>query len=615
LELFRCAPAEIIGKTGLAFSPLYQADGRESAVVFAEAFDGASRGVKDLDWRYQRTDGSLLDTETTIAWVTLAGHPHIITFIRDITASRMAAQALKRSEQRFRTIFENAAVGIAIADNSGRYVQFNDRFREMLGYSAKELGALTNSDVTHPEDVPRSKENLARVIRGECHSYQMEKRFLRKSGEAFWAFLSVGAVRHVASDVPLAVGVVVDINEGKSMQEGQKRLEKHMLQSQKAEALGTMAGGIAHDFNNILFGILGYTEMALSDIDPHHAAREYLDSVREAALRSRELVQQILAFSRQAEASPEAIQPRIIVKEVLTLLRASLPSTIQIYTLMPSEAFIHGDPGQLHQVIMNLCTNAGHAMEEAGGRLSIGLHDREVDSLQAEPCPGVAPGKYVQLTVADTGKGIPSAIQEKIFDPYFTTKPKGKGTGMGLAMVQGIVRQMGGAVSVGSQEGAGTTFKVLLPVIEHHGTAAPQEVAVPRKGSGRILFVDDEEILYHLGDRLLQRLGYKVTAFQDSHEALLAFSACPGDFDLVITDLTMPRMNGLQLTERIKAIRPEIPVILATGYSEALTESRARHMGVQCILRKPVTMMELSKHVSQALPGNRDGRSEEGTPE
>jgi PAS domain S-box-containing protein len=601
LDLFQCARAEILGQTGMAFSPPVQVDGTESAVRFTEVFADSNREAQVFEWRYRRADGSVIDTQTTVAWVSVAGQPHIITGIRDITAERDAAQALKRSEERFRGIFENAAAGIAVVDSRGRYVQFNDKWLEMLGYSAAEMSALTNADVTHPEDLPRTREHLARLIRGECRSYQMEKRFLRKSGEVFWAFLSVAAIPDDVFEGPLALGVMVDINEAKTMQERQRMLEKRLILGQKAEALGTLAGGIAHDFNNVLFGILGYAEMAQTALDDGHPARGYLQSVRNASLRARELVQQILAFSRQAELSAHPLQPRQVIQEALTLLRASLPSTIAIHTWYDSDAFVNADPVQLHQVIMNLCTNAGHAMEQAGGRLFIELRNLEIDRLKAERYAGIPPGDYVQLTVSDTGKGIPASILEKIFDPYFTTKPKGKGTGMGLAVVQGIVRQMGGAVTVNSQVGVGTTFNLLLPAIAHQERPLPQAVETPTRGSGRVLFVDDEEILVQLGQHLLGHLGYEVEAFQDSQSALAALRELPEGFDLFITDYTMPHMTGLQLAEKVKALRPDIPILLTTGYSEHLTEERARGAGVRSILRKPVTLMELSNHVNQAL--------------
>ena len=389
-----------------------------------------------------------------------------------------------------------------------------------------------------------------------------------------------------------------------------KRLEAQLRQAQKMEAIGTLAGGIAHDFNNILTAILGYTELALDDIRQESTAWNYLHEVRKAGLRAKTLVQQILTFSRRTEQLRTPVPLPLLIKEVLALLRASLPSTIEIrQEVTPDVGIVLGDPTQLQQVLLNLCTNAAHAMHVTGGRLEVRLEAVVVDAPMIARHPELQPGPSVCITVADTGHGIPPEVLERIFEPFFTTKGPGEGTGMGLALVHGIVTDHGGAVLVDSVIGQGTIFTIYLPrSAEPAQSAASQEEAAAsgaQPGTECVLFVDDETILVSLGQAILQRLGYDVVACTSSVEALEVFRAAPRRFDLVITDQTMPHMTGEVLAQELRRLRSDIPIILCTGFSHVMHAERARELGIDAFLMKPLAMQEFAQTIQQVMAARR----------
>ncbi len=371
------------------------------------------------------------------------------------------------------------------------------------------------------------------------------------------------------------------------------------------EAIGTLAGGIAHDFNNILAAILGYTELAMMDVPKDSITTERLHHVISSCDRARSLVKQILTFSRKSprEASPFRVSS--IIKEVIKLLRASLPSTIEIrQNIIDADAVVRADPTQLHQLIINLCTNAAQAMEETGGILTISQETCIRTAEDMAGCYDLAPGAYVRLTVRDTGHGIAPDIKERIFEPFFTTKAVGKGTGMGLAVAHGIVKSYGGCIHVDSEPGAGAAFQVLLPRIdeEPQEAAAQQPASIPR-GSGTILFVDDEEAVMQIGRTMLESLGYTVFSTSSSAKAIEMFSTDPGRFDCIITDMTMPHIRGDELAGMLLAIRPDLPIILCTGFSEKISEEQALKMGIRAFLLKPFSMQNLGLAVQKALEG------------
>jgi PAS domain S-box-containing protein len=384
-----------------------------------------------------------------------------------------------------------------------------------------------------------------------------------------------------------------------------KQLEEQLRQAQKMEAMGTLAGGIAHDFNNVLAAMLGYTELAMLDIPSTGLLHSHLHAVLTAGHRAKDLVQQILAFSRRRQMVRYPLQLHALIKEALTLLRASLPSTIEIrHHLSPDTGTILADASQMHQVLLNLCTNAEYAMRETGGILEIRLAAAEVDAAGAIASPTLPPGPYVRLTVRDTGPGIPPDVLAHVFEPFFTTKGPGEGTGMGLAMVHGLVVSHGGAITVASVPGQGATFEIYLPqVAASPATDAPREEPLPQvpQGKGDILLVDDEAAVAHMGQGVLEHLGYRVSVCLSSLEALATFRASPQRYDLVITDQTMPRLPGDALTRALRSIRPDIPIILCTGFSHTMDAETAEALGIDAFLTKPWSAHELASTIQRVL--------------
>ena len=411
-------------------------------------------------------------------------------------------------------------------------------------------------------------------------------------------------VHNETGKVKGAVEVAVEITEHKKAEQDKAKLEARLLKAQKMEAIGTLAGGIAHDFNNILFPIIGYTEMSINNVPEDNMARDNLKEVLKAANRAKGLVQQILTFSRQGdhERSPLLLQP--ILKETLKLLRASLPTTIEMrHNISNDCGAVLADPGKIQQVFMNLCTNAYHAMREKGGVLEVTLTEEDIGAGDLSSQIDLSPGSYLKLTVSDTGHGIEHADMERIFEPYFTTNSNGEGTGMGLAVVHGIIQSYQGKITAHSNPGQGTSFKIYLPLSENNideMSAISTEQHVPT-GNENILLVDDEEQLAQMMRLMLERLGYRVTSKTRSIEALESFSLQPENFDLVITDQTMPQMTGIELAERLILIRPDIPIILCTGFSEVIKEDKTESLGIEAYFSKPIHIREMAEKIRNVL--------------
>ncbi len=380
------------------------------------------------------------------------------------------------------------------------------------------------------------------------------------------------------------------------------QLEQQLRQTQKMEAIGTLAGGIAHDFNNILGIISGYSELASIDAPEGSRISKCLKEIFTAGKRARDLVQQILTFSRQGASEPKPLQIGLAVKEVMKMLRATLPSTIEVkYTIPRKLPAVVADPIQIHQVVMNLCTNAAHAMREKGGRLEVSLEEVMVDASMMTVNFKLMPGRYQKLKVSDTGHGMPSDVIERIFDPFFSTKEPGEGTGLGLSVVHGIVKKHGGDIDVKSTPEEGTTFEVYFPSIEQAAEEPDQETEALPTGNERVLLVDDETAMAEMEREMLESLGYKVTARTNSVEAFEVFSAQPDQFDLVITDMTMPLMTGAELSRKILKLRPNMPIVLCTGFSEKIQEETAKSIGVREFLMKPIILRDIAQIIRRAL--------------
>jgi PAS domain S-box-containing protein len=512
-------------------------------------------------------------------------------------------QALHESEERLRTVFETFPDSVVISrTEDGRCVDVNSAFTRLTGWTRNEVVGKVAADFNIWHD-PQEREKLIATIARHGRIENLEAKFQLKDGSVITALMSAVLIK--LRDKPHMLTLTRDISELKSAQEEREQLKTQLIQAQKMEAIGTLAGGIAHDFNNILGAIIGYAEMALYDTREDTMEHYNIEQVLKAGHRAKDLVKQILAFSRKSEQDKTVISSALIIKEVLKLLRASLPTTIEIKQNIQSNVDpIFADPTQIHQVIMNLCTNSGHAMSDTGGILQISLNNFELTAQGTSQYPELNPGPYVKLSISDTGHGMDAATLNRIFDPYFTTKEQDKGTGMGLAVVHGIVKGHGGGIHVQSAPGEGTCFDILFPIMGQQVISETEELKTLPTGSEHILLVDDEDILIDLGTNMLKKLGYQVEALTQPVNALEIFRAEPNKFDLVISDMTMPNMTGDILATELMKIRPDIPVIICTGYSERIDDPRAQELGLKGLIMKPFTIRSLSKTVRNALDQN-----------
>ncbi|MGD9367473.1 MAG: response regulator [Desulfobacteraceae bacterium] len=503
----------------------------------------------------------------------------------EIKERRRAEAELKESERKYRTLFEKSTDAIFVVQRGkGGLLDANQAAVRLSGRTLAQLKGLTLSDVTQWEDGDRF--NIA-ASSGKTEELG-KATFLRTDRTPRTAILTV-----VPLDAEAIIVIARDITDALAM-------EEHLRQVQKLEAIGTLAGGIAHDFNNILSAILGYAELAMMDLPAEEPLRMKLEAIHSSGIRARNLVAQVLTFSRKDDQVKAPINLETLVEDALKLLRPAIPSTIEIRQQINARGSILGDPSRISQIIMNLCTNAYQAMEESGGVLGISLS--EVQQRNKADAPGpIAAGRYAKLTISDTGAGIASEHLERIFDPYFTTKPKGKGTGLGLAVVHGIVNSHGGTVRVESRIGKGTRFDLYFPL-----TAASLDIkkadGYPSTGGNeRILLVDDEPEILEMEKEMLNKMGYTVTTMGDPAEALKLFGEQPTGYDLVITDMTMPKITGDKLACELMRMRPDIPVILCTGFSELTSPEKAASMGIKGYLTKPVSMRQLSKMIRKLL--------------
>ncbi len=552
-------------------------DIRESPV-----FESAGRSYA------RRKDGTVFPLELTLSSWQNEGKFYFCAIIYDITE-------LKKVEEQFRAIFNSSADSIIITDSQGTVISCNPATQTVFGYKPEELTGKQVTKLVSPEKRNQDDERF-------------RKKTLPQPGETF---LSVtkrkdGSELYVSSSVSCweIAGQTFYSSINRDVTHD-KKIEQQLYHSQKMEAVGTLAGGVAHDFNNILAGIMGYAELAKDKISPDSAAYTFLDSILKLGGRARDIVRQMLAYSRKNTVNkmPHQVHPSLI--EQLNMLRNIIPANIEIKTAIDEHAgTVMADATQMQQVGMNLCTNAVHAMEETGGVLEITLSSVYLDKEAALLFHNIKPGNYVQLTVSDTGPGIEPDIIDRIFDPFFTTKETNKGTGLGLSVVDGIIRDHGGAISVESEPGKGTVFTVVLPVVEPGAADETEHTAADIQGGiERILIVDDEESVVYTMKEMLEHLGYTVEGLTDSIRTLERFHQSPSDYDLLITDLTMPGLTGDRLTAEVLAARPDIPVILMTGYNDMIDSERIKQSGVKSFIPKPSTRSELARAVRRVLDG------------
>ncbi|MCM3878648.1 MAG: response regulator [Vicinamibacterales bacterium] len=569
-----------------------------------QTVDRAYREGTILDFEHR-----LLMPDDSVKHVHVIGHaspssPGDLEFVgavSDITDRKEAEEAVQRSERRFRAMIEYGSDGIILDGLAKGYIYVSPSTERLLGYTPEEVARLWNVDHIHPDHLQHREAAWAEVIREPEKVVTYEAQARHKDGSWRWLETTLSNLLHEPS-VQAVVVNFRDITVRKNAEAEKERLEAQLRQSQKMEAIGTLAGGIAHDFNNILGAILGYGELAQKGAQEGSDVRRYLDNVMQAGSRAKSLVERILLFSRSGVGERGLINVQAVIDEALELLATALGPGVRLDRhLEAGDAAIVGDATQLHQVTMNLCTNALQAMEN-GGVLDVVLDCEELPQDRRLSHGNLAPGAYVRLCVSDTGSGIPPDVLERMFDPFFTTRGAGGGTGLGLSLVHRIVADLGGVIDVRTTVGRGTAFTICLPLAgEASVPSAEIATALPRGHGQTVMIVDDEKALAALAEEILAKLGYEPVGFTASKAALAAFREAPQRFDIILTDQTMPDLMGTDLAREISLLRPDIPIVLMSGYSGAPLDERARVVGVREVLRKPLQSKDIAECFGRVL--------------
>jgi PAS domain S-box-containing protein len=587
---------EVIGKTSLELNIWVDPKDRERLVAGLKK-DGF---VENLEAEFSGKDGRIRIGLMSARLLRLNQEEVILSITRDITERKQIEERLRETEKKYRELAESLPQVIFEVDLKGDLIYLNHTGHELFGYTPEDFAKGFN---VLEAFIPEDRERVALDIKLNAQDQRFGRQdytALKKDGTKFPAGVHAGRVMSGQTATGIR-GILIDLTETLRFEEEKKKLETQLRQAQKMEAIGSLAGGIAHDFNNILSVIIGNTELLeMSGVSSD--AKNGLDQILSASQRAKQLVRQILTFSRQGEQQKMLISLKPVVRETLDFLRASIPSTIQLqHYIKPDSGTIIADSTQMQQVLMNLCTNAAHAMEEGGGVLKIVLDNKTIAEKDVRLDPEIEQGEYVKLTVSDTGHGIEPSVLDRIFDPYFTTKGPDKGTGLGLAVVHGIVKSHGGIIRVYSEVGKGTVFHVLLPRADEAPKKEEKAVRLLPSGTERILVVDDEKPLADIYEKMLGMLGYQVEIRTSPVEALEAVRMNPQKYDLVITDMTMPQMTGYSLSKKLMEIRPGLPVILCTGFSDLVNEEKARSVGILAFLLKPVPLHDLANTMRKVL--------------
>jgi signal transduction histidine kinase/ActR/RegA family two-component response regulator len=552
-----------------------------------------AHGSTLLETMHLTKDGQLIPVESHIRLFDYDGQRAVLSIARDITERKQAKDALQESEAKYRSMMESMTDPVYICSPEFIVEYMNPAMIKRTGRDA--VGEKCYSAL-HDLSAKCDWCILNKIADGKS----LETNFVSPKDNRQYRALNMPIENKDGSVSKMTI--FRDITDYLTAVAEKEKAQAQLQQIQKMESIGILAGGIAHDFNNILFPIVGYTEMLLEDVPEDSPFKNSLNQIYTSALRAQSLVKQILTFSRQENNELMLMKMQPIVKEALKLIRSTIPTNIDIkLDISPDCGVIKADPTQIHQIVMNLTTNAYHAMEETGGKLKVSLKQvefGEYDIITTDMVPGV----YACLIVADTGVGMDKNLTDKIFDPFFTTKAIGKGTGMGLSVVHGIVIRMNGAIQVYSEPGKGTQFHVYFPIEKSFSETQNTQAKEPIQGGTElILLVDDEEVILQMEKQMLERLGYQVTSRTSSLEALEAFRSNPDKFDLVITDMAMPNMPGNKLSVELTKIRPDIPVLLCTGFSETMSEEKAAHLGIKGFLLKPIIMRDLAQKLREVL--------------
>jgi PAS domain S-box-containing protein len=591
---------DVIGKTSIALNIWADLKDRERLV---KALQNES-WVENLEARFLRKNGQVGVGLMSARVMRLNNENVILSITRDITERKRLDEKLIEAERKYRELAESLPQVIFETDAHGNLVYLNSTGYTLFGYTPEDFA---NGFNVLDAFIPADRERVARDIRINVQGQRLgrqEYTAVKKDGTSFP--VGVHAIRVVREQTTTGLrGILIDLTQTKQRENEKRKLEIQLQQAQKMEAIGALAGGIAHDFNNILSAIIGYTELAMLNEGAKHCEAELKQALL-AANRAKDLVKQILAFSRQTDEERMPVRVGLVAKEAVKFLRATIPASIDISTRMDEKSWaVLANSAELHQIILNLCTNAHHAIGDQGGSIHIEVQPAEIGVSEKKDLIDLEIGPYVRISVKDTGKGMAPDMIKRIFDPYFTTKEKGVGTGLGLAVVHGIVKKYNGAIQVESEPGKGSVFHVYLPRAEASAPIVSETQHPIEGGSGRILFVDDEQMLVDIGKQALERLGYAVVSRTSPIEALELFKAKPDHFDLVITDQTMPGMSGDSLAKAIMSLRPGFPVIVCTGYSQTLDPARAKTIGIRALVMKPILIQDLATAVKKALDSGR----------
>lgn len=547
-------------------------------------------------FRGLRRDGTIINIEVYGSVIEVNGRPAAFGNLIDVTDREQAREALRESEELFRRAFEDTNLPMALTDLDNRFVRVNSAFARMFGYAPDEMLRMTTAQITHPDDIAETFARREPLLQGRETHFHIEKRYLHRDGHVISALTNVALVRDVSNRPQLYVRQAQDITD-------RKRLEVQVSQSQKMEAIGVLAGGIAHDFNNLLTVMNGYCELISSDPGLSESSREMIREIHRAGDQAAALTRQLLAFSRKQVLAPRVVNLNVLVNEEIKMLRRLVGADIELSTKFePDIGRIMADPGQVEQVLMNLVVNARDAMPQ-GGQLSIATSNVELTAEFVKQNVGVRPGSYVKLAISDTGVGMDAATQSRIFEPFFTTKEPGRGTGLGLSTVHGIVKQSGGHLEVDSEPGRGTSISVYLPILTGDESALgppPVLLEVPR-GTETVLLAEDAEPIRNLARVALQSCGYKLLEASNGQEALSLGTLIQPPLHLLITDIVMPKMSGRELAERLRTIHPEVRVLYVSGYTDdAILRHGVVAEGV-AFLHKPFTPTTLARRVREVL--------------